>query len=78
MIKRALAIYGDLGWISLENRIKEKKLVFAGRVAEEKGLPWMSKIIALTEEVGLEGASKFTIRPKHMENGSEVSSNGKG
>ena len=57
------AIYGDLGWISLENRIMEKKLVFAGRVAsleptrwarqawnmaEEKGLPWMSKIIALT------------------------------
>ena len=66
------ALYGDLGWISLENRITEKKLVFAGRVAlleqerwarqarnmaEEKGLPWMSKIIALTEEVGLEGAS---------------------
>ena len=26
-------MYGDLGWISLENRIIEKKLVFAGRVA---------------------------------------------
>ena len=66
------AIYGDLGWISLENRIIEKKLVFAGRVvsleperwarqawnmAEEKGLPWVSKIIALTVEVGLDGAS---------------------
>ena len=64
------AIYGDLGWISLENRIMEKKLVFAGRVAslererwarqawnmaEEKGLPWMGKINAMTEEVGLEG-----------------------
>ena len=64
------AIYGDLGWISLENRIMEKKLVFAGRVAslererwarqawnmaEEKGLPWMGKINAMAEEVGLEG-----------------------
>ena len=27
------AIYGDLRWISLEKRIIEKKLVFAGRVA---------------------------------------------
>ena len=66
------AIYGDLVWISLENRIIEKKLVFADRVAspeperwarqawnmaEEKGLPLVNKIIALTEEVGLEGAS---------------------
>ena len=63
-----VAIYVDLGWISLENGIMEKKLVFAGRVAsleqerwarqawnmaEEKGLPWMSKINAMTEEVGL-------------------------
>ena len=66
------AIYGDLGWISLESRIIEKKLVFAGRVAsleqerwarqawnmsEEKGLPWVSKKIALTVELGLDGAS---------------------
>ena len=71
MIKRALATYGDLGRISLENRIIEK-LVFADRVAsleperwagqawnmaEEKGLPWVNKIIALTKEVGPEGAS---------------------
>ena len=27
------AIYGDLGWISLENRIIEKKLVFEDRLA---------------------------------------------
>ena len=67
-----MAIYGDLDWFSLENRITEKKLVFAGRIAsleperwarqawnmaEEKGLRWVSKIIALTKEVGLEGAN---------------------
>ena len=66
------AIYGDLGWVSFENRVMEKKLVFAGRVAslererwarqawnmaEEKGLPWMGIINVMTEEVGLEGES---------------------
>ena len=64
------AIYGDLGWMSLESRIIEKKLIFAGRVAslepenwtrqawnmvERKSLPWANKIRALTEEVGLGG-----------------------
>ena len=64
------AIYGDLGWMSLESRIIEKKLIFAGRVAslepenwtrqawnmaERKELPWANKIRALTEEVGLGG-----------------------
>ena len=34
------AVYGDLGWISLENRIIEKKLVFAGRVASLEPERW--------------------------------------
>ena len=64
------AIYGDLGWMSLESRIIEKKLIFAGRVAslepenwtrqawnmaERKRLLWANKIRALAEEVGLGG-----------------------
>ena len=64
------AIYGDLGWMSLESRIIEKKLIFAGRVAslepenwtrqawnmaERKRLPWANEIIVLAEEVGLGG-----------------------
>ena len=56
--------------MGLENRIIEKKLIFAGRVASlepenwarqawnmavSKRLPWANKIIALAEEVGLGG-----------------------
>ena len=56
--------------ISLEDRIIEKQLVFAGRVAslepgscgrqawnmvEQKIPPWVNKIMTLTNEVGLDG-----------------------
>ena len=69
---RQYTIYGDLCWISLENKIIEEKLVFAGWVAslepenwarqawnmaEEKRLPWVNKIIRLTKELGLDRAS---------------------
>ena len=46
-------------------------------MAEEKGLPWCEQNNC-NDRGGGAGGSKFTIRPMHMENGSEVSSNGKG
>ena len=62
------AIYGDLGWITLENRIKERRLNFLGRANGSEGdswlkqawdwarggqLPWAARVIALCEELDI-------------------------
>ena len=82
------AIYGDLGWMSLENRIIEKKFIFAGRVASlepenwarqawnmvvSKRLRWANEITALAEKVGFRWG-KGKNRPRDMESGSKGSS----
>ena len=43
------AIYGDLRWMSLENRIIEKKLVFAGRVASLEPENWTKQALNMAE-----------------------------
>ena len=52
-------IYGDLGWISLEYRIIEKKLVFAGRVASPGAESWARQVGNITEEKRLPWARRI-------------------
>ena len=60
LLLRLIVFFVQLGWMSLENRIIEKKLISTGRVASLEAKNWTRQAWNMAEEKRLPWANRFS------------------